>query len=67
MREDHDDVLAELYRSTGVPADRLPHSPEFERLRQRFKWRTGSNLNSREIWIRLLRLRKDGRLPRLRR
>lgn len=56
--------LIDLYTRLGTPADRLPYSEEFERMYQALQ-QAGDRRDRREVYLRLLNLRKAGRLPRL--
>ena len=60
-------ILAAAYRQVGVPLDRLPYSESFEKLRVEVQHRSGESTTDQSLWGQLLRLRKDGQLPRLRR
>jgi hypothetical protein len=76
--EDQEQALRRLYAGTGLPADRLPYTAQFERLyselsrsgmSQMAGWSfTPDRLNGRSerqwVWLRLVALRKAGKLGR---
>lgn len=61
------DRLVSAYVSTAVPLDRLPYSPELDRIAAAQAGGAVTDSLRKEIWLALLDLRKRGRLPRLRR
>jgi len=66
---EEDEFLKELYKKSSVPVDQLAYTKDFEAIFQRFAERfdrPDSNEERREVLRRLMRLRKAGRLPRLR-
>jgi len=61
-------ALAESYESLGVPTDRLLREPaSIINLARDYNSKTHSNLTGEQLARELLRLRKKGSLPRLRR
>ncbi|HZL35127.1 MAG TPA: hypothetical protein VFC78_07445 [Tepidisphaeraceae bacterium] len=58
-------VLSDVYSEIGVPADRLPYSEAIERLTAEYSRRVGLPSSPAACWREILRLRKDGKLPRL--
>jgi len=60
-----DDALRHAYATVGKPADRLPFSPDFDRLLALYRERAGHDADRRELWNRLIDLRKRGSAPRL--
>lgn len=62
------DLLKELYSESGVPVDRLLLEPsELDELASRFAKRIGRQVSGESMMEELIRLRKKGTLPRLRR
>lgn len=59
-----DAFLVEHYRAVGVPLDDLPYTPDFDQIRRDYADRFGA-ITERELFHRLLRLRKAARLPRV--
>lgn len=55
--------LVELYVQTGRSLDALPYTEEFERLVEKYQGDKSPEA-CREVWMQLLRLRKQARLPR---
>lgn len=65
-----DEALIRLYGEQPTALDALPYTPEFEQLFQQYadRMHVPDNQQSRhDVLMRLLNLRKAGRLPRLRR
>ena len=59
--------LSELYRQTGVPADQLAIEPALlEDFTRKFNLTTKAQRSSEQILRELFRMRKRGRLPRVR-
>ncbi len=58
-------ALASAYAEVGVPADRLPYTPDFERLLALVKEKTSTSLARDRCWRLLTDARKRGQLPRL--
>lgn len=56
--------LVDAYLSVGRPLDRLPYTDDFEKL-MALVHADSSNEARRQVFSRLLRLRKMGRLPGL--
>jgi len=56
--------LADAYLAVGRPLDTLPYTPEFLQLCRRVG-AGDSDAERHQVFLRLLRLRKTGRLPRL--
>lgn len=66
ITDDDRDVLAEIYRDLGVPADRLSQSPrELQQLVSAFNTKTNKQLSGTSVISELLRMRKQAKLPRL--
>src|SRR5687768_7030598 len=62
------DALLSIYGALSIPADQLVFDPDTStRLAEEFNRKTRSNHGSDRLLRELLRLRKSGRLPRLRR
>jgi len=59
-----DQTLIDSYREVGCPLDSLPHTDAMTALAQKLD-RPATDAAKHEIYRRLLRLRKMGRLPRL--
>ncbi len=59
-----DQRLAEAYLTVGRPVDALPYTEDFEKIRALIG-AVDTNEARHHIYLRLLRLRMMGRLPRL--
>lgn len=59
-----DQELIDAYEAVGRSLDFLPYTPEFEELFQRLR-RPEEDAQRHQVWLRLLRLRKSGLLPRV--
>jgi len=57
-----DERLIDAYRRTGRPADDLPYTEEFDQMCRELG--TDDQAAKHEVFRRLMRLRKQGRLPR---
>jgi hypothetical protein len=67
LDEGERELLGQIYQNLGVPADQLSQSPKALRnLTTRFNKRTHKQLSGERLLSEILRLRKKGRLPRLR-
>lgn len=55
------DVAADLLLDLPVPLDRLPYTPDFDRVHERFNQLVGKDLSRHEVWWCLLDARKRGR------
>lgn len=64
LRDEHKQLLIELYERTRKTVDDLPYTEQFERLYESFIQRTGLNLNRHDFWRALSSQRKAGRLVR---
>jgi hypothetical protein len=58
-----DEALINVYQQTGLTVDQLAYTAEFDRLCAQLG-RNHTQDEKREIYRRLLTLRKQGRLPR---
>ena len=58
-------ILIAAYRQVGIPLDQLPYCEEFARLRKIAERESGEQIEERALWKQLVRMRKDGELPRL--
>jgi hypothetical protein len=58
--------LVDAYQQAGVPLDALPYTDAFERLVERLGHGEPTRERMHDVFRQLLRLRKMGRLPRLR-
>ena len=59
-----DERLLAAYRESGRTLDDLPYTPEFERVVEGVGLDPASRTDCHAVFMRLLRLRKQGRLPR---
>lgn len=59
------DALISAYEQVGVPADKLPYTPEFDKLHELVEEKTNTNLAPNQCWQLLTNARKRGLLPRL--
>lgn len=67
LSENEQSVLTSVYAELGIPTDRLLREPAaIEKFAQAFNKLCGTNLSGERLLQELVRLRKDGRLPRLR-
>jgi len=57
------EVLGELYQRFGIPRDRLPYTPEVDRMRVHFYAQTHIYADPREFWELIVRVGKAGDLP----
>lgn len=64
LREEHKQLLVELYERTRKTVDDLPYTEEFERLYESFLQRSGLSLNRHDVWRALAGQRKASRLTR---
>ena len=64
LRDEHKELLADLYTRTHKTLDDLPYTEEFERLHASFLNRTGLNLSRHDLWRAIVSVRKSGRLAR---
>jgi hypothetical protein len=64
IREEHKQLLVELYQRTLKTVDDLPYTEEFERLYESFIQRSGLNMNRHDVWRALASQRKASRLIR---
>jgi hypothetical protein len=64
LRDEHKELLAQLYNRTHKTLDDLPYTEEFERLHASFLNRTGLNLSRHDVWRAIVSARKSGRLAR---
>ncbi|MDR3638623.1 MAG: hypothetical protein P4L84_32760 [Isosphaeraceae bacterium] len=60
-------IAAELLRNAGVPSDRLPYTPEFEELYDRFCTAAGREVDRHTMWLTFVDARKRGLVGGLRR
>ena len=60
-----DNALAAAYAHVATPADRLPYSPEMDRLVEEYSRRLGMRQTHRQCWEHLVDQRKHGHLPRV--
>ena len=67
LRDEHKELLADLYSRTQKTLDDLPYTEEFERLHASFLNRTGLNLSRHDVWLAIVGVRKSGRLGRTQR
>ncbi len=58
-------LLADAYARTGIPLDRLPYSPDFDRLCEAARDLGVVAKSQQEVWKALVNLRKRGCLPRV--
>jgi len=66
LSDDQRAVLAEVYRIHGTPAEQLSQSPgELREVTSTFNRRTGKSYSGERLLSELLRMRKQGQLPRL--
>ena len=66
ITKDERQVLTEIYRELGVPADRLGQSPrELQLLVKAFNTKAKKQLSGTRLLSELLRMRKQAKLPRL--
>lgn len=66
IADDERQVLAETYSDLGTPADQLSQSPrDLQQLVETFKEKTNKQLSGTRLLSELLRMRKQGKLPRL--
>jgi len=59
-----DQLLIDLYLRSGLPADQLPYTDEFEYIYDQLR-QAGDTRSKQAVYLRLLNLRKSGRLPRV--
>lgn len=59
-----DERLVDAYRTVGKPIDQLPYTADFDRLRTLVGVEPTDDARH-QLFLRLLRLRKTGRLPSL--
>jgi len=64
IRDEHKQLLIDLYRRTRKTVDDLPYTEEFERLYESFIQRSGLNMNRHDFWRVLSSQRKASRLVR---
>ena len=64
IRDEHKQLLIELYERTRMTVDDLPYTEEFERLYESFIQRSGLNMNRHDVWRALASQRKGSRLVR---
>jgi hypothetical protein len=64
IRDEHKQMLVELYQRTRKTVDDLPYTEEFERLYESFTQRSGLNMNRHDVWRALASQRKASRLVR---
>jgi hypothetical protein len=64
IRDEHKQLLAELYERTRKTVDELPYTEEFERLYESFIQRSGLSLVRHDVWRALASQRKASRLVR---
>lgn len=57
-------VLIEYYADSFLALDRLPYTKQFEVLCERFRERTGLQINRHYVWRALCNLRKSNKLAR---
>ena len=62
-----DGSLIEAYRKVHIPLDQLPYTKAFDRLRLLVERSCNVAIENAKLWRQLLRIRKRGDLPRLRR
>lgn len=62
--ESSDALLMKLYVEAGLPLDYLAYTEDFESLFENFS-NTHPGWNRRDVFRRILSLRKQGKLPRL--
>lgn len=67
ISEEDREILVESYREFGVPTDQLGQSPrELQKLVKKFDKKTEKQFSGPRLLTELLRLRKQGKLPKLR-
>jgi hypothetical protein len=67
LSEEDRSLLANLYRELGIPVDQFAlDPPQLDQLVQRFSAASERPVASERLLSELLRMRKQGRLPRLR-
>jgi hypothetical protein len=64
LREEHKQLLVELYERTRKTVDELPYTEEFERLYESFIHRSGMSLGRHDVWRAPASQRKASRLVR---
>ncbi len=64
LRDEHKQLLIELYERTKKTVDDLPYTEEFERLYESFLQRSGLDMNRHDVWRALASQRKASRLIR---
>lgn len=57
-------VLADCYADSFLAPDRLPYTKQYEVLCERFRERTGLQINRHYVWRALCNLRKANKLAR---
>lgn len=62
----NDQLLNDLYRACGIPSDKLAYTQEFEVMHTTYVARTGEQVSIRDLFRRVLRLRKQCFLSTLR-
>lgn len=68
LSDDLRDDLVGIYRKHGIPTDQLLRKPfELKTLADRFQQQTGTSVSGERLVQELIRLRKQGHLPRLKR
>lgn len=66
LSDDQLETLTKVYRRFGEPTDRLVSNPKaLDEFARTYRQSTGSNIAGERLTQELLRLRKQGRLPRL--
>jgi len=66
LTQEEQQVLGDVYRECGVPADQLSLSPlALRELAEKFNQRAAKHLSGERVLSEILRMRKSGRLPRL--
>ena len=57
--------LRDAYVKIGIPLDRLPYTPDFDRLYEEYTKAVKHKVPKAQVYRRLSNLRKCGQLPRL--
>ncbi len=66
LSDDDRSLLADLYRASGIPVDQFALDPtQLDKFVQRFQTATGRSVSGERLLSELLRMRKQGKLPRV--
>jgi hypothetical protein len=64
LKNEHKQILVDLYKRTAKTVDDLPYTEEFEHLYESFVQRSGLTMSRHDVWRALASQRKASRLER---